>query len=184
EDAAGDVARRRAREPGDDRRYPARMQPRLLLLAALADTEVFGEPRERPRSDRVHGNAVAGELPRRDDRERGDARLGGAVVRLPGVPVDTRYGGRVDETRTDRLALLRAVAPVGRRMVGRSERALEVDLDDSVPLALGHVHEHAVAEDARVVYQHVEAAERRDRLLDHLLRSGEIADVTRVRNRL
>src|SRR5207302_924157 len=72
----------------------------------------------------------------------------------------------------------------GRRVMSRSERALEVDLDDRVPLGLGHVHEHAVTEDAGVVHQHVEAAELRDRLLDHLLRAGEVADVTRVRNRL
>ncbi len=41
--------------------------------------------------------------------------------------------------------------PVADGVPGRGERALEVDVDDRVPLVLGHVRQHPVAEDAGVV---------------------------------
>ena len=47
--------------------------------------------------------------------------------------------------------------------------ALEVDGDDGVPLLLGHVDQHPVAQDAGVVDQHVEVAERLDGGVDHAL---------------
>ena len=63
----------------------------------------------------------------------------------------------------DRLAGLGLLAPVGGGVAARGERALEVDGDDGVPLLLGHVGEHAVAQDAGVVDDDVEVAERVDR---------------------
>ena len=58
-----------------------------------------------------------------------------------------------------------------------------MNVDHRVPLVLLHVHEHAVAEDARVVDEDVQAAELVDRLLDHPLRAGEVGDVLAVRDR-
>ena len=60
--------------------------------------------------------------------------------------------------------------------------ALQVDVDDRVPLGLVHVEAHLVAEDARVVDEHVEAAERVDGLLHHALgaRPGRDAVVVRL----
>ena len=69
-------------------------------------------------------------------------------------------------------------------MARRCEVALEVDGDHRVPLLLGHVHEHAVAEDPGVVDEDVEAPERVDRLLHHLARLREVGDVRAVRDRL
>ena len=43
--------------------------------------------------------------------------------------------------------------------LGGREVALEVDGDDLVPLLLAHVEDHAVAEDAGVVDEDVDAAE-------------------------
>jgi hypothetical protein len=44
--------------------------------------------------------------------------------------------------------------------------ALEVDVDDRVPLGLVHVEAHLVAQDAGVVDEHVEPSERVDGLGD------------------
>ena len=66
----------------------------------------------------------------------------------------------------------------------RREGALQVHLDHRVPLGLGHVDEHPVAQDAGVVDQHVELAEARDRLPDQALGAGEVADVVAVGDRL
>ena len=70
-----------------------------------------------------------------------------------------KAGGRrgVDDAGVDRPPALASAPPVGRRPAHGRERALEVDADDRVPLLLGHVEEHAVAQDAGVVDQHVEA---------------------------
>ena len=62
--------------------------------------------------------------------------------------------------------LLRLLAPVGGGMPQRCRVPLGVDTHDDVPLVLGHVDEHPVAEDAGVVDQHVEPAERPGRSLD------------------
>ena len=69
-------------------------------------------------------------------------------------------------------------------MTRRRVVALEVHVDDRVPLVLGEVHEHAVADDPRVVDEDVEATEVCDRLLDHVLRALEVGDVVVVGGRL
>jgi hypothetical protein len=62
--------------------------------------------------------------------------------------------------------------------------ALQVHRDDRVPLLLGHVHEHPVAQDPGVQDQDVEAAVAVDRALHHLLGRAEVRDVGVARNRL
>ena len=52
-----------------------------------------------------------------------------------------------------------------------------MDGDDRVPLGLGHVEDHAIAQDARDVDQDVDATELADGLLDHLGRVVEVGDV-------
>ena len=69
-------------------------------------------------------------------------------------------------------------------MAGRVEVALEVHRDDGVPVGLVHVEDHLVAEDAGVVDDDVEPAERLDRLVDHRPRAGERRDVAGVGDRL
>ena len=89
--------------------------------------------------------------------------LGRAVVGLADVPEDARRARRVDHAAAHLLAGLRALAPVRARVAERREVALEVHRDDGVPLLLGHVHEHPVAEDPGVVDEDVEAAVAVDR---------------------
>ena len=57
---------------------------------------------------------------------------------------------------------------------------LEVDGDDGVPLGLGHVDDHPVAQDAGVVDQDVEVAERLDRRVDQALGAFPVGHVVGV----
>ena len=52
--------------------------------------------------------------------------------------------------------------------------------NDRVPLGLGHVEDHPVAQDAGDVDQDVDAAERADDLLDHLGRVVERGHVAAI----
>ena len=65
-------------------------------------------------------------------------------------------------------------------MAARGEGALEVHLDHRVPLRLAHVGEHAVAQDAGVVDEDVEAAEGVDGGLHEALGAVPVADVVGV----
>ena len=56
-------------------------------------------------------------------------------------------------------------------------------LDHRVPFRFHHVHQHAVAQNARVVHEDVERAERLDRLVDHPLGAEEVGDVVGVHHR-
>ena len=59
-----------------------------------------------------------------------------------------------------------------------------MNLDDRIPLVLGHVGHHAIAQNAGIVDQNVELAELVDSLVDHALRPVPTADVVAVHNRL
>jgi hypothetical protein len=59
-----------------------------------------------------------------------------------------------------------------------------VNFDHGVPFRFHHVDQHAVAENAGVVHQHVERAVGVDRLVDQSLRAPEIGDVVGVHHRL
>ena len=69
-------------------------------------------------------------------------------------------------------------------VVGRAKRALQVHGNHRVPLGLGHVHQHPVPQDARVVDDHVQAPVGVDRQVDHRLGLGEIGDVATIGDRL
>ena len=83
----------------------------------------------------------------------------------------------MDDRRLHLLARLHPLPPVRRREPGGHEVALQVDVDDGVPLLLGHRHEHAVAQDAGVVDEHVEAPEGVDRRAHQRLAAGPAGDV-------
>ena len=83
-----------------------------------------------------------------------------------------------------RLARLHLLAPVGGGEAGRHEVALQVHVDDQVPLVLGHRHEHAIAEDAGVVDEHVETTERGEGGVDQLPPTVPVGDVVVGRDRL
>src|SRR5581483_2788055 len=148
---------------------------------AHAAHEELGHTGAGPRGDGVGPNAEALELTGEDDRHRRDARFGRAVVQLAGVAEQARLRRRVDDRGVDGLARLLGLGPpVGTCETGRHEVALEVDVDDGVPVGLLHVEAHAVAEDAGVVDQDVESPELVDGLLDELLAAFPRGDVIEV----
>jgi hypothetical protein len=59
-----------------------------------------------------------------------------------------------------------------------------VDLDHGVPLVLGHVHKHAIAQNACIQDNGIELAEGGDRLVDHALGAVPVGDVVTVRDSL
>ena len=184
EDLAGDLLRVVGAQRDDDGR-DVRGVERVEARGALAHLEgLLGHARARVRCEAVHSDAVAGELLRGDDREARDARLRRAVVRLADVPEHAGRARGVDHPRAQLLAGLRALAPVRGRVAGDGEVTLQVHGDHCVPFGLFHVHEHAVAEDARVVHDDVEAAERVDRVLDEPAGALEVGDVLAVGDRL
>ncbi len=124
-------------------------------------------------------------LARHHEAERGDAGLRGGVVRLTAVAEQSSLRGGEHDATVRRLSrTLGLLAPVRRRETGRHEVALEVNLDDRIPLLLGHVEDRAVAKDARVVDEDVEVAIGLERLLDEILAALPTRDVVVVGARL
>ena len=102
------------------------------------------------------GHAVLVHPGRRAAHEGNDAALRGGVVGLRDARRE-RTGREADQ----RAALLRAEHR--RRGAEDRERALEVGLDDRIPLLLGHVEEHPLPQDAGDAHDAVDATERVDR---------------------
>ena len=141
----------------------ARGQPGLAGAAlGLGQFLGQGQPGTGSRTDRVGGHAVATQIAGQRAGQADDALLGGGVVGLAHVAQPGLGRCVHDPTR----ALL--AEDLGGEL-GHREVTLEVDVDDDVPLVLGHVEDHPVAQDAGVVDQDVEPAERVERLLDHAL---------------
>src|SRR5581483_1063627 len=65
-----------------------------------------------------------------------------------------------------------------------AERALQVNADHRVPLLLGHLGEGAVTQDAGVVDENVDLAERLDRVVEQGFAARDRADVGAVGDRL
>ncbi len=185
EHAAGDALRLGRGEPGDDRRDPARR-------ARSRSSSVSGAP-PRPSvmrvsatgADGVDRDAVAGQLERGDVRERGDADLRRAVVRLAGVAVDARHRRGVDDPAVDLLARLRPARASRPRPSGPGAKVplrwtlMTASHSSSVMLV-----EHPVAQDAGVVDDDVEVAEGLDRRVDQPLGALPRRDVVAVGDRL
>ena len=76
----------------DERRHVLRPEGVELALLGLGHVpeEVLGHPGARPGRDGVDRDAVVLELTGEDDRQGGDAGLGGAVVGLAGVAEEAR----------------------------------------------------------------------------------------------
>ena len=85
---------------------------------------------------------------------------------------------------SDLVAALRLVAPVRGRVTGSAEVPPQVNAHHRVPLLFARRDEHAVAEEAGVVHQHVEPSEGLDRRRHEPLRPFPIRDVVAVRHGL
>ena len=134
--------------------------------------------RARARRDRVRGHAVAAEVAGEAAGHADDAGLRRAVVRLPGVAAEAGDGGEAD----DAAEALLAHEHGGR--LGDVVVAVQVDGDHVTPLILGHVEDHAVAQDAGHVDHDVDAAVGVEGLLDHALAALDRGDGVVVRLRV
>src|SRR6266550_5580578 len=132
----------------------------LPHLARAADLLVDRHPGPRDGTDRVHRDAVLAEVAGSDLGEAADRGLGGAVVRLAGIPEQPRSRAERDDAAP---ALL---AHVSARVADAGERALQVHGEDGIPLLLAHVEDHAVAQDAGTGDEDVDAAEPGPRRAD------------------
>ena len=98
----------------------------------------------------------------------------GRVVGLAGIAVYAHDGGHVDDaaaalTHHDRRHGMDEV-------VGR----LEIDVDHHIPLFLIHLEHQAVAGDAGIVHQHIDAAEILHDLVNHLMGLLEVGGIGSV----
>src|SRR5262249_13097543 len=91
---------------------------------------------------------------------------------------------RVDDGGVDRLPGLGAAPPVRAGVAQGGEGAAQVHADDVVPFVRAHVHEHPVAQDARVVDEHVQITEVFDGGLDQSTGAVEAGAVVAVGDRL
>ena len=119
-----------------------------------------------------------------DDREGGYSGLGRAVIDLARVPVET--GGR---TRADHPALVLlpgfgSLPPVHGGPACGCERTLEMHARHRIPVAVGHIDQHAVSQDPGVVDEGVDGAERLHRMGDQASRAVPIRGVVAVGHRL
>ena len=137
-------------------------------LLRLAVEEQLG--RGRPRRDGVDGDVAAAQLLGQDMGHRLDARLGRGVDAV----------GRVKQSglTLDDMLMMR---PPSRSRFAASRRVLKVPFrliatwrSNSCVVAFG---DRRQLHDAGVVHQHVDAAERRLRRVEHARDRGRVADV-------
>ena len=178
EDLAGDPLGGRRGEVGDQRRdVVGRVGVDLLARGVLAE-DLRGHRGAGARADRVGADADLGQPARGRQGERGDAGLGGGVVGLAGRAAEERLGRGVDDPAVDRrVGLLRARAPVRRRVAREQEVAAQVHPDHVVPLLVGEVEQHPVAGHPGVVDDDVERAEALDRGGEHGVGGGPLPHV-------
>src|ERR1035437_2245848 len=79
---------------------------------------------DAPWSNRIDADPVAGEFEACDNREGRDARLGGSIVRLAGVPLKPRARNGVDDRSPDLVTGFGSRPPVSTRVPGNRERQI------------------------------------------------------------
>jgi hypothetical protein len=148
-------------------RHRARHHRELVFGIAVAGLRGVGETRR----DRVHADAVRGELERHRARHGDDAALARRVVDAPHGAADRlrrHVDDRASATRGDHRA---------RGGLRAEEPALEVHVKHEVPVSLAHLEKRHARIDPRVVDQHVEPAELADDLRHHCVDAGRSCDV-------
>ncbi|KAF4531324.1 hypothetical protein B566_EDAN019431, partial [Ephemera danica] len=104
------------------------------------------------RADGVHRHALGRQFLCQGHGEAVHAGLGGGIVRLPGLALFAVHRRDLDDAAEALFHHAR------HHLLGDVEHAVEVGVDDRVPVVRRHLQEHAVAGDAGVVHQHVDRA--------------------------
>lgn len=159
EDGAGLAGVVLVNKDGNERNDPLRLHEGKKIRGHNGLGHAAGSDRSNDVGENVVLDALLGEgLGEADHGE-----LGGRVVGLAKVTEQTGSGGGVDDATE---LLLAEVGPGG---AGGLVGALDVDLEDEVPVLILHVLEGDVAEDTGVVDEDVDAAELLDGGLDDLV---------------
>src|SRR5205823_6029331 len=129
---------------------------------------------DEPRGHRVHQDVTGSQLLGDGFGETDQTGLRRGVVRLPLVPVDAHYARDIDDPPP---------APLDHapgRVLGHEERALEIRVDDGVPIVLADPKQQVVARGSGVVHDHVDAPEVPLHRGDRRLHLSGVAHVTSV----
>ena len=125
--------------------------------------------RGRARRDRIHGDAAAAQFLGQDRGQGFDRRLGRDIDAVSLEPGADDAGREIDDAS--------AVAQPARRLAHGVEAALQIDRDLLVEGRVIGVGDLAELHDAGIVDQHVDAAERRFRCVEHAAHGTGIADI-------
>ena len=125
---------------------------------------------------RVDPDAVGGDVQGRASGQRHDPGLGRGVVRLAGLGPPAEDRGVVDHGAA--VALGDHLPQHG---PGAAERAGQRDVEDPLPLVVGHVQDGGGAAEAGVVDEDVDAAESLDGGLGERADLGFVGDVAGLR---
>src|SRR5262249_27856864 len=124
--------------------------------------------------DAVGAHIVALHVERDRLRETDDTHLGGSVIRLAEIADEARGRGEMDVGAALLLAEMRS------RGARDIEAPHEMDLDDEVPIDGRHAMEDAVAQNAGIVDDGVDAAESVERGANDALRAGGLGDAVGI----
>lgn len=127
--------------------------------------------RHRSRQDHADADAIETNLLHERLAERHESRFRGAICSAAGESVAAGEARDVDDPPATRSAQRR------NRRARAVERPGQVDVDGAMPVGVEHRRDVAEDADARVVDEHVESAEARDRVGDQAIDGGAIADV-------
>ena len=140
----------------------------LLFRGLGRDGADHSAPGER--RDAIGAHVETGHVERDRFRQADDAQLGGGVIGLAEIADQPRGRG---EMHVAAALLLAKVLGSGARHV---EASHQMHVDHHLPVDMRHAMEDAVAQDAGVVDDAIDAAELLDRGLDHTFGAGRIGD--------
>src|SRR5262249_50302926 len=152
------------------------LDPGLLLRRLRRDRVDHAGPGERRDAVRAHLEAL--HVERDAARQPDDAEFGRHVIGLAEIADQRRGRGHVHEGAGILLAELYRAGPA------HVEGAVEVHGEHIRPVRPAHAVEDAVAQDAGIVHQDVDAAERGKRRLDDLVGVLRLGDRERGSDRL
>src|SRR5256885_1408024 len=132
---------------------------------------------DEPRCHRVHQDVAGSQLLGDGFGETDQTGLGRGVIRLPLVPVDAHYARDIDDPPPAPLD-----HPPG-RVLRHEERALEIRVDDGVPIVLADPKQQVVARGSGAVHDHVDAPEVPLHRGDRRLHLSGVAHATSVASR-
>ena len=142
----------------------------IPVAPGILPAGTVGHSGRRARHDRVYGDSIFLQRVRARVSQSQDSRLGRRVVGLAGA-AERGVRREIDYPAVFAFAHMR-----GRR-THRAVVPLQMHFDHVVPFLLGHVEDHAIAQDAGDVDEDIEFSEFLDRLVDEGLAAFDGCDI-------